>query len=128
MLFIWAKENPEFKYQQGMNEILAIVLICLVSEIVNEQFLDDLGIDLYADDADENLIETCQLFAELHNPEHIWADAYTLFENIMNLGVKDYYYKESDSASPHKHAQVTYFRSDESATSSMGFSFKSTDS
>ena len=33
ILYIWAKEYPEFKYQSGMNEILAVTLLCLVSEL-----------------------------------------------------------------------------------------------
>ena len=32
ILYIWAKENPEYKYQQGMNDILATVLVCLLSD------------------------------------------------------------------------------------------------
>ena len=32
ILYIWAKENPEYKYQQGMNDILAIVVVCLLSD------------------------------------------------------------------------------------------------
>ena len=59
ILFIWAKENPEFKYQQGMNEILAVVLICLASEIVSKEFMEEQGIDVSSDDTDESLIETC---------------------------------------------------------------------
>lgn len=35
ILYIWAKEHPEFKYQQGMNEILAVILVCLASELVS---------------------------------------------------------------------------------------------
>jgi TBC1 domain family member 5 len=34
LLYLWAKEYPDFKYQQGMNEILAVILICLASELV----------------------------------------------------------------------------------------------
>ena len=30
----------------------------------------------------------------MHNPEYLWADAYSLFERLMNLGVKELYYKE----------------------------------
>jgi hypothetical protein len=37
ILYIWAKEYPEFKYQQGMNEILAVIIICLVSELMFEE-------------------------------------------------------------------------------------------
>ena len=32
------------------------------------------------------------MFRELHNPEFIFADAYLMFEKIMELGVKDLYY------------------------------------
>ena len=32
ILYIWAREHPEFKYQQGMNEILAVVIAAVFSE------------------------------------------------------------------------------------------------
>ena len=35
ILYIWAKEHLEFKYQQGMNEILAVIIVCLVSDMLN---------------------------------------------------------------------------------------------
>lgn len=35
----------------------------------------------------------------LHDPEYLWTDCYLLFENIMNLGVKELYYKE-DATTP----------------------------
>lgn len=38
--------------------------------------------------------EAFEAFLALHNPKYIWADAYGLFERIMNLGVKELYYKE----------------------------------
>jgi hypothetical protein len=34
ILFVWAKEHSEFKYQQGMNEILGVILVGLASELV----------------------------------------------------------------------------------------------
>ncbi len=37
ILYVWAKEYPDFKYQQGMNEILAVILISLVSELIFDQ-------------------------------------------------------------------------------------------
>lgn len=33
ILYLWAKEYPEFKYQQGMNEILAVIIMCVLSEL-----------------------------------------------------------------------------------------------
>ena len=29
---MWAKENPDYKYQQGMNDIIATVLVCVLSD------------------------------------------------------------------------------------------------
>ena len=73
ILFIWAKHNMDYKYQQGMNEILAITFLCLVSELVFEG--------------------DCTIFNEMHNPMHVFADCYCLFESLMNLAVKNLYYR-----------------------------------
>jgi hypothetical protein len=35
-----------------------------------------------------------KLFMDLHDSKHIWADLYCMFENLMNLGVKELYYKD----------------------------------
>ena len=37
------------------------------------------------------------LFNELHNPAHLWADVYAVFENLMNLGLKELYFREAKS-------------------------------
>ncbi len=34
ILFVWSKLNPETSYRQGMNEILAPILICLANDSV----------------------------------------------------------------------------------------------
>lgn len=34
MLYIWAKQHPLYKYQQGLNELLAMIMVCLASELV----------------------------------------------------------------------------------------------
>jgi len=34
-----------------------------------------------------------QIFRELHSPEHVYADTYLILEKVMDLGVKDLYYK-----------------------------------
>ena len=35
-----------------------------------------------------------KIFKMLHDPKGLWADAFTLFEKVMNLGIKELYYKE----------------------------------
>jgi hypothetical protein len=106
ILYIWAKEHPEFKYQQGMNELLAVVVICLITEIVDKnQFKrqrkesEDMNSD---EESDE--VTPQQIFMALHDPEYLWTDCYLLFENILNLGVKELYYMQGnkDNESPER--------------------------
>ena len=37
-------------------------------------------------------VDSYAVFRELHSPEHIFADAFLMFEKIMELGVKDMFY------------------------------------
>jgi hypothetical protein len=50
LLFIWAKANPDYKYQQGMNEILASIIVALASELI---FEEDKLADNSSDESDE---------------------------------------------------------------------------
>lgn len=97
VLYIWAKEYPEFKYQQGMNEILAVIVICLVSELIFER---DTKRAQEGDDEEQNADEAYEAYLALHSADHVWSDAYSLFERIMNLGVKELYYKEIKPTAP----------------------------
>jgi len=40
-----------------------------------------------------NQIDSYAVFRFLHSPEHIFADAFLLFEKLMELGIKDMFYK-----------------------------------
>ena len=35
LLYIWARENPEYLYQQGMNDVLAVFMITLALDLVH---------------------------------------------------------------------------------------------
>lgn len=101
LLYIWAKEYPEYKYQQGMNEILAVIIVCLFSELLSEES-DTSKIKSSSEEGhvsddceDHDLDEAHKIFKELHDPNFIWADIYTMYENLMNLGVKELYYKDN---------------------------------
>jgi hypothetical protein len=94
LLYIWAKEHPEFKYQQGMNEILAVVVVSLISELMENEEREDHETAMNSDDdSDDHACNAHRIFLTLHDPQFIWADAYLLFESVMNLGVKELYYK-----------------------------------
>ena len=99
ILYIWAKEYPDFKYQQGMNEILAVIVICLTSELIFEEESKEKQGSSDGEDEEQNIDEAYLAYLALHNVNHIWSDAYSLFERIMNLGVKELYYKEMKSSS-----------------------------
>jgi hypothetical protein len=48
-----------------------------------------------------------QVYKELHRPEHVYADSYLIFEKIMELGIKDLYYKgTSPSVSDFRSARI----------------------
>ena len=71
ILFLWAKEHAEFKYQQGMNEILGIIMVCLASELViKNKNNDPESIDSDEEDMDKNddMIDTQSIFQYLHDP------------------------------------------------------------
>lgn len=100
VLYVWAKEYPEFRYQQGMNEILAIIVICVTSELYNEHTAIpglESDEDHSSDENDDQSYDdgTKKLFKELHDPVNAWADIFAMFENLMNLGVKELYYKDA---------------------------------
>ena len=84
-----------------MNEILAIIIICVTSELYNEHTVIpglESDEDHSSDDNDDQSYDndTKKLFKELHDPEGMWADIYAMFENLMNLGVKELYYKDAN--------------------------------
>src|SRR5437868_6003926 len=104
MLYIWAKEHPEYKYQQGLNEILAMVMVALASELLfeskpkltktnsSEEEDEDTMNDPYSIATDPN-----KMFAVLHDKNYFIEDSYSLFERIMDLGMKELYYKDTDT-------------------------------
>jgi hypothetical protein len=36
LLYIWARENEGYKYQQGMNDVLAVIMISLALDFCEE--------------------------------------------------------------------------------------------
>jgi hypothetical protein len=75
-----------------MNEILAVIVICLASELV-WKLQDDVTDEDSSDEDNLHVVER-NIFRELHNPSYLWADAYSLFERVMDLGIKELYYKD----------------------------------
>jgi len=85
LLYLWACENPQYGYQQGMNEILAAVVLAVFSELCTPDYESD-------DDRSDDL--EFEAFKRLHDPTFAWADCYCLFNRIMALGIRELYHRD----------------------------------
>ena len=73
-----------------MNEILAIIYSLLVLDYFKvQQFFDEKSPNF-----PEDTFEVLQEFQYLHDLNSIRADSYTIFAKILDLGVKDFFYKD----------------------------------
>jgi hypothetical protein len=77
-----------------MNEILAVIVICLVSELIFSEEPLKRQNSSDGEDEEQNNDEALEAYQAIHKVESLWADSYSLFERIMNLGVKELYYRE----------------------------------
>lgn len=75
VLFAWAKQNQDISYRQGMNELLAILMIVAY----NEKYMGGADISQEAD----------SILQILNHPMHAEADIFWMFTKIMDLGVKE---------------------------------------
>lgn len=90
ILFLWAKENQDTQYKQGMNELLAIIVFAFFAERVetNKDF-DKMS--------DEGICEEPEdLIALIFDSRHTFADIYTTFSRMLAFGVKNLYQETKD--------------------------------
>ncbi len=85
ILFIYAKNYPELKYVQGMNEVLAPIYyqFCLNNDVDN---------NIYKQSNNDESTETKQ---DLKDHEKVEADSYFCFVYLMNE-IKDLFIREKD--------------------------------
>lgn len=82
VLFVYARENPEMCYRQGMHEILAPVLFVLHCD--HQALLHT-----------KEQVSVGDAISEILDPDFLEADSYSLFSQIMD-GISGYY-KINDS-------------------------------
>lgn len=75
ILFVFAKENPNLAYKQGMHEILAPIILVLHRERIE----DTANIDSIKDQS----CETSKLLNFIMDAQFIESDSYTIFNGIM---------------------------------------------
>jgi TBC1 domain family protein 5 len=81
LLFLWGKTQPDYGYKQGMNEILAIVLIVFDTERVETEGQD-------WDQISDQEIADKFLFEFLFDARYMQADSYMVHDRILQLGVQ----------------------------------------
>ena len=90
ILFLWGRENPEYGYKQGMNEVLAILAIVFDTERVVASPATDLSAL-----SDEQVAQD-HLLSFLFDPAHIRADIYACFDRILRGGIQYLYMDTKD--------------------------------
>ena len=77
ILFLWAKENKETQYKQGMNEILSIMVFAFFAERIETK--KDFSVMSVSDIAEneDNLIEF------IFDARHTFADIYASFNKML---------------------------------------------
>ena len=106
ILFIWNNENPNLGYQQGMNDIVSIIFLCLYPYYFpNEK---KLSIESIMKDKDKiNKIKNSEiLYLFFHDEEELESDLYICFNNIMKKGVISLYDFDFES----KDKQIDYIK------------------
>ena len=88
---MWGREHPDYSYKQGMNEILAIVVIVFDTERCTAP---STPID-WSSLSDEQ-IASDHLLEYLFDPESNKADIYACFDRILQLGIKHLYMDTKD--------------------------------
>lgn len=85
ILFLWAKENQDTLYKQGMNELLAIVVFTFFAERIETRIdYDNLDAETIASDQND-------LINFIFDSRHTFADIYTTFNAVLLYGIKNLY-------------------------------------
>ena len=93
ILFIWCKENEDVSYRQGMNELLAILIICFYPyyfafqeepKPTKDDIIKYLNLSS-KNDKKYNLL----IYSYFHDEEEIESDLYYIFNSLMKKGMKN---------------------------------------
>ena len=106
ILFIWDNENPDLGYQQGMNDIVSIIFLCLYPYYFpNEK---KISMETIIKNKEKiNKIENSEiLYLFFHDEEEFESDLYICFNSMMKKGVKSLYDFDFES----KDKQIDYMK------------------
>ena len=94
VLFIWCKENEDVSYRQGMNELLAILILCFypyyfVFDEKPKPSKDEIIKYLNIKDEKENNKYLIKIYNYFHDEEEIECDLFFSFDSLMKKGMKN---------------------------------------
>ncbi|CAG9322416.1 unnamed protein product [Blepharisma stoltei] len=94
VLFIWAKAHPNISYRQGMNEILAFIVVVV-----------------YGERAHGNITikePSARVLRLLNDEDSIESDVYQLFDRIMIMGLADLNAPVENQELPNKKGRLLF--------------------
>ena len=94
ILFIWCKENNDVSYRQGMNDLLAILIICLYPyyftlEQNEKQTKEEIINYINIKDPKERYKYSKQIYNYFHDESEIECDLFFTFDSLMQKGMKN---------------------------------------
>ena len=88
ILYLWARDNLEYGYRQGMNEVLAMIVLAIFQETIKQ---NDPALDSLTKDSDLEDLTEDQLMQIIFSDKQAYADTYWCFDHMMGLGIKYLY-------------------------------------
>jgi TBC1 domain family protein 5 len=101
ILFIWSKDNKEVSYKQGMNEILAVILLAIYPFYITDNHFSNNPNSLKTkirklNEEKDYLSISRELFTFVNCESYLQADLFILFNAIMSRGIVSLYNTEND--------------------------------
>lgn len=97
LLYLWGKDNVEFGYRQGMNEVLAILVIALCVEVVHTSKASFLPQSTKCSETVDQIMSSDNSIIDfIFSEKHVMADIYWCFDRMMQFGIKNLYQVTKD--------------------------------
>ena len=95
ILFIWSRENDDISYRQGMNDLLAILILCFypyyfpLEDDENKITKDEIINYINTKDKKELYKNSLKIYKYFHDESEIECDLFYAFDSLMKKGMKN---------------------------------------
>ena len=95
ILFIWSRENDDISYRQGMNDLLAILILCFypyyfpLEDNENKITKDEIINYINTTDKKELYKNSLKIYKYFHDESEIECDLFYAFDSLMKKGMKN---------------------------------------